>query len=240
MRNISKLHPPTTVDPMGKAVYDFHFNEQLHPLLIFDKFGPPVPMDVAYYFRDFKKMPKLEQEALRQCSGKILDVGAGAGSHALYLQNNHLDITALDISKYNCEVMKDRGLKSVIHQSIWDYPVKGYDTLLFMMNGLGFVGTVENLQAMLLHFHKTTDHHVQLIVDSCDVYYLFENRPQPEDYYYGEIKCQYRYGELSSSWFKWLYIDEGYFHLVASNAGWNLDIIDRDTDRQFLARLTKR
>ncbi len=240
MHNIPKPSPSSPTDPMGQAVYDFHFHEQEHPLLIFDKFGPPVPMDVTYYFRDFENMPKLEQEALRQCSGKILDVGAGAGSHALYLQEHGLDITGLDISESNCKVMSDRGLKKVIQQSIWNQPLQGYDTLLFMMNGLGFVGNIEKLHAILKHFHENTEDHVQLIVDSSDVYYLFDNRPRPEDHYYGEIKCQYGYGELTSQWFKWLYIDEGYFQLIASETGWDFDIIGRDTDRQFLVRLTKR
>ncbi len=33
-------------------------------------------------------MPKLEQKALQLAKGKILDVGCGAGSHSLYLQEN--------------------------------------------------------------------------------------------------------------------------------------------------------
>lgn len=226
-------------DPMGKAIFDYHFKQQEAPLLVLDHFGPPVPMDVAYYFRPFNSMPPLEQEALRQCSGKILDIGAGAGSHSLYLQNHQLNITALDLSYFNTEVMRNRGLNHVIHQDIWDHPLASYDTLLFMMNGLGFTGTIEELQKFLKHLYRHTHSSVQIIADSSDVYYLFEDRPHPE-HYYGEINCQYNYGTLSSPWFKWLYIDEGYLNLISRQCGWSMEIIERDTDRQFLVRLTKR
>lgn len=54
-------------------------------------------MSVAYLFRDFKDMPKLEQKALQLVKGRVLDVGCGAGSHALYLQEKGFDVTAIDI-----------------------------------------------------------------------------------------------------------------------------------------------
>ena len=51
-------------------------------------------------------MPILEQKALQFSKGKILDVGCGAGSHALYLQEKGFDVTAIDISEKALEVAK--------------------------------------------------------------------------------------------------------------------------------------
>jgi 2-polyprenyl-3-methyl-5-hydroxy-6-metoxy-1,4-benzoquinol methylase len=54
----------------------------------------------------------IEQKALKLSKGKVLDIGAGAGSHSLYLQNErNLDVTALDISPKSIEVCKLRGIK---------------------------------------------------------------------------------------------------------------------------------
>lgn len=237
--NISSLKSSEDpIDPMGKAIHDYYFSNLQHSLLVLDHLGPAVPMDVGYYFRNFNRMPILEKEALRQCAGKILDIGAGAGSHSLYLQKNKLQVTALDISLYNVEVMISRGLKKVVHQNIWEHDVSQYDTLLFMMNGLGFTGSIQKLQKFLRHLYKNTKASIQIIADSSDVYYLFEDRPHP-DHYYGEITCKYNYGPLSSPWFEWLYIDEGYLNIIAQQTGWDMEIIERDTDRQFLVRLTK-
>lgn len=227
-------------DPMGQAVYDYYFKKDPHFLLVIDKFGPPTPMDASYYFREYKWMPKLEKEALRHCDGKILDVGAGAGSHALYLQKHKLAIHCLDISEKNCEVMKARGLEYVYHASIWDFDVSSFDTLLFMMNGIGFVETIEGLKKLLLQLHEQCKDKVQLIFDSSDVYYMYETRPLPTEGYYGEIPCRYEYGEMLSPWFKWLYIDDVTMRLIAKECGWKFEILDRDTDKQYLARLTKK
>jgi cyclopropane fatty-acyl-phospholipid synthase-like methyltransferase len=51
-------------------------------------------MSVAYLFRSYKEMPTMEQKLYSL--PKILDVGCGAGSHSLYLQNElNLEVTAM-------------------------------------------------------------------------------------------------------------------------------------------------
>ncbi|HLS70380.1 MAG TPA: class I SAM-dependent methyltransferase [Chitinophagaceae bacterium] len=226
-------------DPMGKAIYDYFTNNLKDKLWVHDLFGAPVEMDTAYYFRSFNAMPELEKEALSLCDGKILDVGAGAGSHSLYLQSFHLDITAIDISEYNCKVMKGRGLKNVIHQSIWNHNLNSYDTLLFLMNGIGFVGTIEKLTAFLHLLHRNCKDDVQLIFDSSSVDYLYEERSLPRDVYFGEIDCQYSYNGKFSEWFKWLYVDIETLKNIASSCNWNLKFQYKDAYGQYLVVLQK-
>src|ERR1700733_9234662 len=76
-------------------------------------------MPVEVYFRNSNEMPELEWIALQQCRGRILDIGAGAGSHALALQHLRLDITALDFSPKAAAVMKLRGVKKILCQDFF-------------------------------------------------------------------------------------------------------------------------
>lgn len=88
------------LDLFGKAILDYQTNNTPQDLITETSISEEDAMSVAYLFRSFDKMPKLEQLALQLAKGKILDVGCGAGSHSLYLQNTlNLDVTAIDISK---------------------------------------------------------------------------------------------------------------------------------------------
>jgi 2-polyprenyl-3-methyl-5-hydroxy-6-metoxy-1,4-benzoquinol methylase len=80
---------------------------------------------VEYLFRDFEDMNDIEQKALKLSPRKVLDIGAGAGSHSLYLQNErNLDVTALDISPKSIEVCKLRGIQKTVAENMLQFEEK--------------------------------------------------------------------------------------------------------------------
>src|SRR2546430_876409 len=136
-------------DVLGTAISDFYFDRAPAKLWVYDTLGPRVEMDVSVYFRDWPKMPELEKIALQECGTNVLDIGAGAGSHALELQERGKDVIALDISSLNVEVMKVRGVKKAIAADIFSFSKGRHDTLLLLMNGIGLVGKVDGLRRFL-------------------------------------------------------------------------------------------
>ena len=132
-------------DVLGQAIYDFHFRLTPSKLLIHNRFGLPDEMPVETYFRDEEEMPPLELTALDICKGKVLEIGAGAGSHALCLQQNNIQVTALDISPLASVVMKNRGVEKIITADINTYAGQQYDTLLLLMNGIGLTANIKGL-----------------------------------------------------------------------------------------------
>ena len=98
-------------DLFGKAILDYQTNNSPEDILTETNISEADEMEVAYLFRDFNSMPKLEQKALQLAKGKILDVGCGAGSHSLYLQNEkNCDVTAIDISSKAIDTCQLRGI----------------------------------------------------------------------------------------------------------------------------------
>ena len=138
-------------DVLGTAMHDYYFKNDPKKLWIYNNYGEPEEMPVKIYFRDEKRMPKLEQMALRLCKGTVLDVGAGVGSHALALQEKSYDVTAIDVSPKAVEVMNQRGVKETIIGDVFLYQKQTFDTLLLMMNGIGFTGNTNNLRLFLQH-----------------------------------------------------------------------------------------
>lgn len=133
-------------DLFGKAILDYQTHNSPEDLITETSISEADEMSLAYLFRDFKEMPKLEQKALQMAKGKVLDVGCGAGSHALYLQEKGFDITAIDISVNAIKACEIRGLKNCKVSDFLDFDTdihqydNKYDTILLLMNGTGIFG----------------------------------------------------------------------------------------------------
>src|SRR4051812_16470613 len=109
------------IDVLGQAIYDHYHNLKPAKLWIHNKYGPKEEMPVETFFRNGDELPDLEWLALNNCLGKVLDIGAGAGSHALLLQQSGFDVTAIDISPLAVKVMKERGVLNAFEQDIFTY-----------------------------------------------------------------------------------------------------------------------
>ncbi len=227
------------IDLPGDAIADYHFGDKPGKLWVYDDVGPRVEMDIAVYFRNRDAMPELERIALDACRGTVLDIGAGAGSHALALQEAGLDVTALEISPNSVRVMNDRGVRKVLQADVFGYDAAKYDTLLLLMNGIGLAGDIEGLRRLLQHFQTLLKPGGQLIFDSSDVAYLFEDGFLPDDRYYGEIHCQYGYKRQRTPMFSWLYIDFETLNRVTYSEGWLCELLFDDRNDQYLVRLTR-
>lgn len=224
--------------PHEQALLDYMNQGQNEPLWLHTSYGTKEEMPVEVFFRDSEQMPELELMALDFCEGDILDVGAGCGSHSLLLQQREQEVTALEVSPVCLQLMKQRGVKQTLEQDIFELKNEQYDTLLFLMNGIGLAGTVERLRQLLLHLKKVTAPNGQLIFDSSNINYLYENDIlKPEDRYYGEISYQYEYRGQKGEWFDWLYIDLKTLGELADETGWTLQVLFEDDYDQYLVRL---
>jgi SAM-dependent methyltransferase len=225
-------------DIFGNALFDYFKQNGKHKLWINNTYGPKEEMPLDVYFRTEEEMPDLEHIALGRCSGRVLDIGAGAGSHALILQNLGLDVTALDISDLAVNIMLQRGVRHAIAKDIFYYHTEKFDTLLLLMNGIGLCGTLQQLRLFLQHAKTLLNKGGRLIFDSSDITYLYEDELPDGDNYYGELSYQYVYKGQKTDWFKWLYIDEETLKKVASEEGWVMEVLYRDDMDQYLTRLT--
>lgn len=224
-------------DVLGAAISDYYFGNNAGRLWVYDAIGPRVEMDVSMYFRGWKELPELERIALQECRGDVLDIGAGAGSHALELQRRGLEVTALDVSPGAVGVMKARGVRRALAGDIFSFNEGRYDTLLLLMNGIGLVGNIEGLRRFLQHAKGLLLPGGQLLFDSSDVAYLYEDVSRPADHYYGEIRCWYRYKRRKTAPFSWLYVDSQTLRGIAREEGWKPELLFEDGDDQYLARL---
>jgi len=225
------------MDVFGKALSDIYNKDEADTLWLHNSYGEPEEMPLEFFFRDDEDMPVLELQALKMCSGSVLDVGAGVGSHALLLQAFNIDVTAIDISEAAIDIMKDRGVKKAFLKDVFSYQEK-FDTVLMLMNGIGLTGTLAGFKHFLVAVKHLLNPGGQLIFDSSDIAYLYEDMPKPQNQYYGEVSYQYEYQGEKGNWFNWVYVDEETVKAVAKETGWNCEVIFDDGEDQYLVRLT--
>lgn len=228
-------------DVFGQALADYHAGKTDTPLLLHNSYGEPEEMPVDVFFRAPEDFTELEHIALSLCDGKTLDIGAGAGSHALYLQTQGIDTSALEISAEACAIMRTRGVSDVIHANIVDYAGKQFDTLLLLMNGIGLAGSLAALPTLLKHCESLLNEGGQLLFDSSDIAYLYHESDVPVPAAYrGEIQFQYEYGGERGNPFSWLYIDQDTLIRIGQELGWVVQILYEDEYDQYLARMERR
>jgi SAM-dependent methyltransferase len=230
-------------DLFGKAILDFQTNNSPEDLITETNISEADEMRVNYLFRSFNEMPKLEKKALQLCKGKVLDVGCGAGSHSLYLQEKGIEVTAIDISENAIKACQLRGLKNAQVQNILDLENESFDTILLLMNGTGIFRTLLETSRYLQKLKSLLNPNGQILIDSSDIIYMFDEVADgsylvPADGYYGELTFTISYkGETEES-FPWLYLDYNTLQNAAHANGLQCELILEGEHFDYLARLT--
>lgn len=232
-------------DLFGKAILDYQTNNAPADLITETTISEEDEMSVAYLFRDFDEMPKIERKALELSKGTILDIGCGAGSHSLFLQNEKkLNVTSIDISENAIKACKLRGVNNAIVQDIMQLKNEKFDTLLLLMNGAGMCGKLKHMQKFLLHLSTLMTQNGQILVDSSDIIYMFDEDEDGGKWisndmdYYGEVVFDIQYKGEREVPFDWMYIDYTTLQNAAIANNLQCELIMEGEHFDYLARLS--
>ncbi len=231
-------------DLFGKAILDFQTNNYPQDLITETSISEADEMSVAYLFRSYDEMPQLEQRALQLAKGKVLDVGCGAGSHSLTLQNDrNLDVTSIDISPNAIQACTLRGLKKATVQDVMTLENEKFDTILLLMNGTGIFGTLKETPNFLLKLKSLLNPNGQILIDSSDIIYMFDADEDGGKWitggnYYGELTFTVSYKNETEDTFPWLYLDYNTLQNAAFANGLQCELIMEGEHYDYLAKLS--
>ena len=229
-------------DPMGAAIYDYHFNGSADTLIVHSSMFEDDEIPVPDLFRRYEDMPELEKIALEEAEGRMLDVGAGSGCHSLALKRMGKEAVAIDISGLSVEVMKHRGVDAR-QVNLYDEAFsERFDTVLMLMNGTGIIGTLDNMPAFFTRIRQLLSPGGSLIIDSSDLRYLFEEEDGSlmidlADDYYGLLDYQMEYKGVKGEPFDWLYVDFDTLAFYAEENGFTAELVAEGEHYDYLARL---
>lgn len=225
------------LDLFGKAILDFQTNNSPKDIITETNISDADEMSVAYLFRNYNEMPKLEQKALQLTKGKVLDVGCGAGSHSLYLQEKGFEVTSIDISENAIKACQLRGLKNAKTQNILELENEKFDTILLLMNGTGIFQTISESSKYFQKLKSLLNPNGQILIDSSDIIYMFDEDEVPTDNYYGELTFTISYKNKTENPFPWLYLDYTLLEKLATENGFQCELIENGEHYDYLAKL---
>jgi SAM-dependent methyltransferase len=183
------------------------------------------------YFSPYAAWPWHQQEALKLARGRVLDIGCGAGRHALYLQEQGLEVVGIDLSPLAIEVCQRRGLRDARALSITqvDGRLGVFDTILMFGNNLGLLGGWKRGRWLLRRFQRLTSPQARIIAETMDPYrttnpdhLAYHERNRKRGRMGGQVRLRIRTGRRRTPWFDYLFVSKPELESLVAGTGWHV------------------
>ncbi len=202
--NLPEFHSPSQI--LSAAVKEYISSNQEQTIKVWMNNTKEPSYKASFFMRNYKEMPEYEQVAMSLASGKILDIGAGAGPHSEHLNKKGLNVTSLEADSGFCDLLKRISGLQVIQDDFFHWkPSEKYDTILLLMNGLGIASTKERLYTMFEKLKSLMSENGKIIVEitdyKCSPEYNSKTMKNPE------VNFRLLYNSAFSEEFKWIYPD---------------------------------
>jgi len=212
-------------------------------LLSEGKYGP------ALYFSPYKTWPANEKHAMKYVSGRVLDIGCGAGRHSLYLQSKGFDVTGIDNSPLAIKVARLRGLrkaKVIGIQKIGEFKPNSFDSVIMMGNNFGLFGSFSQARKLLKTLHRLTSTEARIIAATRNPYATndpahaaYRKINKKRGWMAGELRLRVRYKTHVGTWFKYLLVSKPELKRILKNTGWEAKRFIDGNDGQYIMVLGK-
>jgi SAM-dependent methyltransferase len=230
--------PPEPGDALGAALLD-HLESGDPGIHVFERDDGYVDVaSAAVYFGGIEAWSPAEAEMARSARGRVLDVGAGAGRAALHLQEQGLEVTALDVSPGAVEVCRRRGVRATFLGTVGDLAATepgSFDTLLLLGNNLGLVGSPEAAPEWLGTLRRLARPGARLIGTTRDPYrtedpahVAYHERNRRRGRMAGQVTSRTRYRSLATPWFDLLWVSLDELRAIVEPLGWVLRDVAED------------
>ena len=229
-REVSLPHLPLEQDLFGRVLMEyFQGRASEYYLRRDDNF---VERDsIARYFRSWEKLPAHQRCLLNHARGRVLDIGAGAGQHALALQEKGLQVTGIDASPLALEVCRARGVKHAVLMDARALHLEpaSFDTALLLGNNLGIAGAPEGLRQFLLQLHAVIRPGGQMLADLTDytathesAHLRYQRWNVARGRYPGSIGLRVEYDGKCGAQFDWLLPRLTDLRMLLHETGWKV------------------
>ncbi|HUN36473.1 MAG TPA: methyltransferase domain-containing protein [Trebonia sp.] len=241
----SQAGQPAIGDPIGQAFLDARAGRP-QPLVV-ERDDGFIAVDSLRYLGP---LDERETWAVGQLTGRVVDVGAGAGRAALALQERGQQVTALDTSPGAVLACRQRGVRDVYlgtpRQAAADGLAGAFDSALLLGNNIGLLGSREAAGPFLADLDALLRPGGVIVGTASDPYQTderahldYHERNRQRGRLPGHATIRVRYQRLATDWFDWLIPSPGELEDLARPAGWQITDLHRGPGPQYVAVLRR-
>lgn len=228
-------------DAYGRALRDYHETGEGFEIVERDDGYISPSGGPSIYVAEPDEWPNSEREAVALAEGRVLDIGCGAGRHALFLQDLGHEVVGIDASPGAVAVARERGVERVEELDVVNVDAleSTFDTILMMGNNFGLVGTQDRAPAMLGVLADVTAEGGRIIAESMDPHAT--NEPEHLAYHErnrergrmpGALRLRVRYKTAATDWFEYLLVSPEEMREVVAETPWTVtDVHEIGNDR---------
>lgn len=218
-------------DAWGQLLLAQHNGNRSYEAIERDDGYMDVSCNVQRYFSTYNEWSDHIQKAFQFVKGAVLDIGCGAGRHALHMQENGYQVLGIDNSPLAIKVCQLRGVKEtkIIPLEELSFKHDTFDTIMMLGNNFGLFGSFQKARSLLTRFHGFSSDDCLLILESLDPYRT--DNPVHLDYHElnrskgrmdGQIRFKVRFKEYASPWFDYLFVSKDEMKDILSGTGWRV------------------
>jgi SAM-dependent methyltransferase len=238
-------------DAYGAAIRDHYAGEETYEIIERDDGWIGLSAGAAHYFSAYDEWSDRTRAAVERVEGRVLDVGCGAGRHALHLQERGHDVVGIDISPGAVEVSRDRGAdaRALDVADVRDLDDE-FDTVVMFGNNFGLVGTRATAPEILGGLAAVTTDDARLLAETRDPYVTDD--PNHTAYHElnrergrlgGALRIRTRYERRASPWFDYLMVAPDEMRELLEPTAWALaEVLEPnslDSTGDYVAELRK-
>jgi SAM-dependent methyltransferase len=213
----------------------------------FLRLGTPI----SRYLAPYEEWPASHRQAITWSHGRVLDLGCGAGKHALYLQDQEgLDVLGVDASPGAVEVCRRRGLRQaqVVSANHLGADLGLFSTVLLLGCNAGLFGSAAGVRRGLKTLDRLTTPDATIVAESSDphpnldpVTRAYRAANQIRGRMWGQSRLRLRYGQYATPWFDYLLVSRPELGELVEGSPWEIvETLDDPSIGCFTCRLQKR
>jgi 2-polyprenyl-3-methyl-5-hydroxy-6-metoxy-1,4-benzoquinol methylase len=237
-----------TKDAFGQGLLEYMRTGEAGEMFERDD-GKIFRVDKSEYFTSHHKWSVYQKAALRHARGRVLDIGCGAGRHAIYLQGKGFDVLGIDNSSIAIGISMERGLKKALVLPIGKLSPKTgtFDTILMLGQNFGLFQSAAKLKKILNVMDRMMPPDGVIIAESLDPRSIpdwdqkqYSARNKSRSRLAGQVTVRVITKHSVGEWFDYLFVSKSEMEHLLEGTAWKVKKFYGDKFPTYAAIIVKK